>query len=100
MWGVIWLIIAFLFFILGVLVGILAFKVRRQLENTLYFCRVFYVAHRLRGIVVRESAAQQAKDAEHFLPVPGSKNGAIALPLSAPLALLVGTLSSALLSLL
>lgn len=71
-WGVIWLFIAFIFFVLGVLVGILAFK---------------------------ESTAQQAKDAEHFLPVPGSKNGAGALPLlSTPLTLLVGTLSSALLA--
>ncbi|KAI0296855.1 peptidase M50B-like-domain-containing protein [Russula brevipes] len=71
-WGVIWLIIAFLFFILGVLVGIVAFK---------------------------ESAAEQAEDSKHFLPVPGS-NGAIALPLSTPLALLVSTLSSALIALL
>jgi len=71
-WGVIWLVIAFIFFLLGIMVGILAFK---------------------------QSAAQQKEDAEHFLPVPGS-NGAIALPLSAPLALLAGTLSSAVLSLL
>jgi hypothetical protein len=27
-WGVIWLVIAFIFFILGILVGIIAFKVR------------------------------------------------------------------------
>jgi len=73
-WGVIWLIIAFIFFILGILVGIVAFK---------------------------ESTAEQKKDAEHFLPVPGSKNAAAtAWPMSAPLALFVGTLSSALLGLL
>jgi len=71
-WGVIWLVIAFIFFILGILVGIIAFK---------------------------ESAVQQKQDAKHFLPVPGS-NGAIALPLSTPLALLLSTLSSTLLALL
>jgi hypothetical protein len=31
-WGVIWLVIAFIFFILGILVGILAFKVRHPLH--------------------------------------------------------------------
>jgi len=71
-WGVIWLFIAFVFFILGVLVGIVAFK---------------------------ESTAQQESDAKHFLPVPGS-NSAFPLPVAAPLALLVGTLSSAALALL
>ncbi|KAF8471569.1 peptidase M50B-like-domain-containing protein [Russula ochroleuca] len=71
-WGVIWLIIAFMFFILGGLVGIIAFK---------------------------ESTAQQEQDAKHFLPVPGS-NGAIALSLSTPLALILGTLSTTLLALL
>jgi len=42
-WGVIWLLIAFVFFGLGVLVGIIAFK---------------------------ETDAQQAQDASQFLPVP------------------------------
>jgi len=71
-WGVIWLIIAFIFFILGVLVGIVAFK---------------------------ESAAQQMEDAKHFLPAPGT-SGAIPMSLSTPLVLLLSTLSSALLALL
>jgi len=93
-WGVIWLVIAFIFFLLGIMVGILAFKVRHSLR-----CTVFLCCSLLRVIVVQQSAAQQKEDAEHFLPVPGS-NGAIAMPLSAPLALLVSTLSSALLSLL
>jgi hypothetical protein len=44
-WGVIWLIQAFIFFALGVIVGLVAFK---------------------------ESARQQKSDASHFLPVPGS----------------------------
>ncbi|KAH9162280.1 peptidase M50B-like-domain-containing protein [Lactarius sanguifluus] len=71
-WGVIWLLVAFCFFILGVLVGILAFK---------------------------ETAAEQAEDAKHFLPTPGTSS-ALALPVAAPLALLVGVLSSAALVLL
>lgn len=50
-WGVIWLIIAFCFFVAGILVGLVAFK---------------------------ESAAQQAQDSKHFLPVPGA-NGALSL---------------------
>ncbi|KAF8898224.1 peptidase M50B-like-domain-containing protein [Gymnopilus junonius] len=52
-WGIVWLIQAFVFFALGVIVGLVAFK-----QNT----------------------AQQKADAAHFLPVPGSKSGA--LPLS------------------
>ncbi|KAG9318233.1 peptidase M50B-like-domain-containing protein [Chiua virens] len=44
-WGVIWLLVAFGFFVAGVLVGIVAFK---------------------------ESATQQQQDANHFLPAPGS----------------------------
>jgi len=46
-WGVIWLIIAFVFFAAGVIVGIAAFK---------------------------ESAAEQKAETEKFLPGPGSKN--------------------------
>ncbi|KAI0303299.1 peptidase M50B-like-domain-containing protein [Multifurca ochricompacta] len=72
-WGVIWLFIAFVFFILGLLVGIVAFK---------------------------ESAAQQKEDAKHFLPAPGT-NGTLGIPLlSTSLTLLVSVLSSALLTLL
>jgi len=48
-WGVIWLIQALIFFALGVIVGLVAFK---------------------------QSEAQQKSDASHFLPVPGSKSGA------------------------
>jgi len=48
-WGVIWLIQAFVFFAGGILVGLVAFK---------------------------ESTAQQQSDASHFLPVPGSHNAA------------------------
>lgn len=51
-WGVIWLIQAFIFFALGVIVGLVAFK---------------------------ENAEQQKIDASHFLPVPGSKSGALSL---------------------
>jgi len=49
-WGVIWLIQALIFFALGVIVGLVAFK---------------------------QSAKQQKIDSEHFLPVPGS-NAAVA----------------------
>ncbi|GBE82772.1 peptidase M50B-like-domain-containing protein [Sparassis latifolia] len=48
-WGVVWLIIAGCFFAAGIIVGIVVFK---------------------------ESAAQQASDAKHFLPVPGSSGAA------------------------
>ncbi|KAJ6488626.1 peptidase M50B-like-domain-containing protein [Mycena vitilis] len=62
-WGVIWLIQAFVFFAAGVLVGLAAFK---------------------------ESTAQQKADAEHFLPAPGSKSAA--LPMS-PNALFVSAIA-------
>ncbi|KAJ7184227.1 peptidase M50B-like-domain-containing protein [Mycena filopes] len=58
-WGVIWLIQAFIFFAAGVLIGLAAFK---------------------------ESTAQQKSDSSHFLPAPGSHSAA--LPIS-PDALLV-----------
>ncbi|KAI0933533.1 hypothetical protein AcV5_005656 [Taiwanofungus camphoratus] len=54
-WGVLWLIIAFCFFAAGILVGLAAFK---------------------------ESAAQQASDSQHFLPVPGSHSAASSLSVS------------------
>ncbi|KAJ7929270.1 peptidase M50B-like-domain-containing protein [Mycena leptocephala] len=53
-WGVIWLIQAFIFFAAGVLIGLAAFK---------------------------ESTAQQKADTSHFLPAPGSKSSA-AIPMS------------------
>ncbi|TRM59822.1 peptidase M50B-like-domain-containing protein [Schizophyllum amplum] len=59
-WGVLWLLIAFVFFALGIIVGLAAFK---------------------------ETAAQQAEDSETFLPVPGSDNGAAALAPSLALSL-------------
>jgi hypothetical protein len=48
-WGVLWLIIALIFFAAGLIVGLVAFK---------------------------QSAEQQKEDAKHFLPVPGSNSGA------------------------
>jgi hypothetical protein len=59
-WGVIWLIQAFIFFALGVIVGLVAFK---------------------------ESAAQQKSDASHFLPIPGS-SGASSVSLDIPFLLI------------
>lgn len=54
-WGVIWLLIAFGFFVAGILIGIVAFK---------------------------ETAAQQASDAKHFLPVPGAPSAALSMSTS------------------
>ncbi|KAF7295277.1 hypothetical protein MIND_01066800 [Mycena indigotica] len=51
-WGVIWLIQAFIFFIAGILVGLAAFK---------------------------QSTAQQKEDSSHFLPAPGSTSAAFEL---------------------
>ncbi|KAI0345054.1 hypothetical protein BDW22DRAFT_990120 [Trametopsis cervina] len=51
-WGVIWLLQAILFFAAAIIIGIVAFK---------------------------QSAAQQASDSQHFLPVPGSHNAASSL---------------------
>jgi hypothetical protein len=50
-WGFIWLVQAFVFFALGIIVGLAAFK---------------------------ESAQQQKTDASHFLPVPGSTSDSVA----------------------
>jgi len=44
-WGVIWTIIAFIFFAIGVIIGLLFFK---------------------------DSAKEQAAETQHFLPIPGS----------------------------
>jgi len=49
-WGVLWLVIALIFFAGGVLVGLVAFK---------------------------QSAEQQKEDAKHFLPVPHANSGAV-----------------------
>ncbi|KAL7282979.1 hypothetical protein PYCCODRAFT_1390616 [Trametes coccinea BRFM310] len=57
-WGVIWLIQAFAFFACGIIIGLVAFK---------------------------QSSAQQAEDAKHFLPVPGSSGALPLLPTPAGL---------------
>jgi len=49
-WGVLWLIIALIFFAAGIIVGLVVFK---------------------------ESAAQQKQDASHFLPVPHPHSGTV-----------------------
>ncbi|KAJ7074225.1 peptidase M50B-like-domain-containing protein [Mycena amicta] len=71
-WGVIWLIQAFVFFIAGILVGLAAFK---------------------------ESTAQQKEDASHFLPAPGSSSDALAASpnvfLTISIALILGGLGLA-----
>ncbi|KIM55207.1 hypothetical protein SCLCIDRAFT_1221350 [Scleroderma citrinum Foug A] len=64
-WGVIWLIIAILFFAAGVLVGLVAFK---------------------------QSAAQQKQDASTFLPVPGSSGATPGVPVPTFLLVAVTTL--------
>jgi len=51
-WGVIWLLQAFVFFAAGIIVGLIAFK---------------------------ETSAQQASDSSHFLPVPGQHSAASSL---------------------
>jgi len=71
-WGVLWLVIAIIFFAAGVLVGLVAFK---------------------------ESAQQQKEDASHFLPVPGSKSGAASTTIPSGLAMLTLLLMSTLLGL-
>ncbi|KAF8638862.1 hypothetical protein AX17_001918 [Amanita inopinata Kibby_2008] len=61
-WGFIWLIQALIFFALGVLVGLAAFK---------------------------ESAQQQREASEHFLPVPGSSSDALVVGYPGPVLLLL-----------
>ncbi|TFK46342.1 hypothetical protein OE88DRAFT_1638323 [Heliocybe sulcata] len=68
-WGVVWLMIAFVFFVAGILVGLAAFK---------------------------QSAAQQESDSHHFLPVPGS-SGALTLSPSNSILVTAGVILSALL---
>ncbi|KAG2365866.1 peptidase M50B-like-domain-containing protein [Suillus spraguei] len=53
-WGLIWLIIAFIFFAAGVLVGLAAFK---------------------------ETSSEQQSEAAHFLPAPGSSGAMASVPL-------------------
>jgi len=61
-WGVIWLIQAFIFFALGIIVGLVAFK---------------------------ESSETQKEASKHFLPVPGSSNGS-AMSVSSPSMITIG----------
>ncbi|KII89323.1 hypothetical protein PLICRDRAFT_40981 [Plicaturopsis crispa FD-325 SS-3] len=56
-WGVIWLIQAFIFFAAAIVIGLAAFK---------------------------ESTAEQKADSDHFLPVPGSSSGAASLYATIP----------------
>jgi len=66
-WGVIWLIIALLYFVSGLLVGIAAFK---------------------------ESDAEQKEDSLHFIPVPGAKgNGATSHTVSVVTSILVSSIA-------
>ncbi|CDO68927.1 hypothetical protein BN946_scf185000.g70 [Trametes cinnabarina] len=56
-WGVLWFIQACAFFACGIIIGLVAFKACHP-----------------------QSAAQQAEDAKHFLPVPGSSGALSLLP--------------------
>ncbi len=61
-WGVIWLFIAFIFFVLGVMVGILAFKVRRHGEDIC--CTALYLrAHRDVFCVGIDGSAREGRGA-------------------------------------
>jgi len=67
-WGFIWMIQAVIFFALGVIVGLVAFKV----------CLIIlYDAFSLEidCAFIQESAAEQKESSSHFLPVPGSSSG-------------------------
>ena len=82
MWGVLWLIIAFAFFAAGVVVGLAAFKVR---VPTIPFPVPCIISDSdsnrlLPHFFFQESSAQQAEDAKHFLPVPGSSGALQLLP--------------------
>ncbi|RDB24261.1 hypothetical protein Hypma_008574 [Hypsizygus marmoreus] len=64
-WGVLWLIVAFIFFAAGVIVGLVAFKL---------FSHPNLHTHSPHS-PPQQSTAQQKADADHFLPVPGSHSG-------------------------
>jgi hypothetical protein len=74
-WGVIWLVQAIVYFGLGLIVGLLVFKV--SLSDSPFF----FLNHleRTTYLIYQENAQQQASDANHFLPVPGSTNAALSL---------------------
>ncbi|KAI0093805.1 peptidase M50B-like-domain-containing protein [Irpex rosettiformis] len=67
-WGVIWLLVAAGFFAAAIIIGIVAFK---------------------------QSAAQQASDSQHFLPVPGSHSATLGLDWS-PLLMVFSTVCTTL----
>ena len=96
MWGVIWLIVAIAFFAGGVIVGLVAFKVRSPVTpspSLPHTCLLFApVPVRARNLIpfadivcfppLQDSAEQQKEDSEHFLPVPGSSGALQLLPTS------------------
>lgn len=61
---------AVIFFALGVIVGLVSFKVRLI---------IFYDAFPLKTKFVQESAAEQKESSSHFLPVPGSSSSSLNL---------------------
>lgn len=65
-WGVIWLVIAFMFFAAGIIVGLVAFK---------------------------ESSSEQSSASAHFLPAPGSSSAMASVPLPNVLVMIVAALS-------
>ncbi|KAG1835551.1 peptidase M50B-like-domain-containing protein [Suillus variegatus] len=65
-WGVIWLVVAFMYFAAGIIVGLVAFK---------------------------ESTSEQESAAAHFLPAPGSSGAMTSVPLPGVLLMIVTTLS-------
>lgn len=72
MWGVIWLVIAFIFFISGVLVGIVAFKVCYSRKQTLRYIAVLAwgnLAHIC--MFCRNRRLNNKKMRSTFCPLPG-----------------------------
>ena len=85
-----------MFFALGIIVGLAAFKVSRAHLFDSYSPTYTSVRLHSRHFANKhphsqETAAEQAEDSEHFLPVPGSDNGAATL--ASPLALALGVLA-------
>lgn len=72
-WGFLWLVISFIFFALGIIVGLAAFKVS--------FDRFSFASSSLLILIpsFKQNLEQQKEDAAKFLPVPGSKSAATML---------------------
>jgi hypothetical protein len=70
-WGIIWCVQALVMFAIGLLVGLVAFKVRTV---PIPPPRTRADARGAR----QQTYAQQRETAKHFLPLPGAANGAIA----------------------